>query len=1092
MKREKDFQTKQKRILDALFERKPNFQGLTHVVEQGEEKKEVTTNQPAVLRKVKRHFEAWFKNPKTIATKIKQKLENNPMWKKIYDPSLLNIDAAIYKGLMDPVNNEELINTLSLLPKKKASGLSGVPNEFFTNTGPKFRSILLQLINLCLQFNDIPNQWKKAQIFTIPKSQLWDGDLNQLRPITLLECGRKLLTKILTNRLSTILESNSVLQSNNYGFRAGRSTNDALLILKNCIDIANQKKHPLYIACLDIKRAYDSISFESLEISLRRLRIPERFILFLRNIDIARTLVIITAYGLTDEFHPERGLPQGETLAPLLWTIFYDALMYYLNHNNTGYTIPNSDVKVPTFAFADDITPMSDSTADLQVQLDCIVSFLALHDIKVSAPKSIFLCTLPESEMVNVPNVFLGSDAITNRRHNQIPTRILGVFWTMDGKTTSTFNLLCAQLEQAVAIMQKKHCPKHMTKYIINSVLQAQAAYRLQLTPLTVAQYDQINKIWRGLAKSKFTLPSCFPTEFVTNQFLVGINDFQEIHEKLILKNLYRALRDWDWPGITTRLHLDLFKRNDCSPYKAPYPITAKRDSIATFWINLLNEYQIQIKSTEDVNSTLLAIHLPQSLYSAISESLHTLKIMTLHDIVSHDKKNMRPLYSLLKNKSHDKKFISHLLQLKQEICERQPILQNSSIDRSLTALTALKPKYNIFKTSLNTPNVLPVPLPSDVIINGTLPIYTDGSLDQNGNQGSGIIINLPNGEKDIYSLKHYGRKSSTNAELFAIAAALLIVPLNQPVEILTDSQCSLDGINFITSTKCTDSRLIKRPSLHALDVIQLTLNHRQAATKFTKVKAHVGIVGNEQADQAAKSALSLTTSTTLPHTSQLYFYSHDQIIDMPITEWIKKKYRLEKLKSFDEKLNHQFTDVAIHPQLTSQLYKTLSSKPYFSFFLKNIANLLPTRERAARWDNEDETNHSTCLLCFSAKETDFHIWNCPHVPHQEVISVCTSRFLKICKIKYKTLQIDASFIMDFFLNSCEPYRSQGLITKEMVHHFSSLPTIHGLDVTRLKLFNTNLLLDCCVVFNTSFHDVAWKNRNHRTHNVPKATPEFL
>ncbi len=74
---------------------------------------------------------------------------------------------------------------------------------------------------------------------------------------------------------------------------------------------------------------------------------------------------------------------------------------------------------------------------------------------------------------------------------------------------------------------------------------------------------------------------------------------------------------------------------------------------------------------------------------------------------------------------------------------------------------------------------------------------------------------------------------------------------------------------------------------------------------------------------------------------------------------------------------------------------------------------------------------------------------------------------------------------MDFFLNSCEPYRSQGLITKEMVHHFSSLPTIHGLDVTRLKLFNTNLLLDCCVVFNTSFHDVAWKNRNHRTHNVP-------
>ena len=180
---------------------------------------------------------------------------------------------------------------------------------------------------------------------------------------------------------------------------------------------------------------------------------------FLKNIDVARTLVIITAYGLTDEFHPERGLSQGETLAPLLWTIFYDALMYNLRNSYTGYKIPNSDVQVPAFAFADDITPISDSTKDLQMQLDCIYSFLDLHDIRVCAPKSIFQCTLPESEMVQVPDIFLGSEAIKTRRHNRIPTRILGVFWTLDGKTTATISLLRSQLEQAVAIMQKKHCP---------------------------------------------------------------------------------------------------------------------------------------------------------------------------------------------------------------------------------------------------------------------------------------------------------------------------------------------------------------------------------------------------------------------------------------------------------------------------------------------------------------------------------------------------------------------------------------------------------------------------------------------------------
>ncbi len=218
---------------------------------------------------------------------------------------------------------------------------------------------------------------------------------------------------------------------------------------------------------------------------------------------------------------------------------------------------------------------------------------------------------------------------------------------------------------------------------------------------------------------------------------------------------------------------------------------------------------------------------------------------------------------------------------------------------------------------------------------------------------------------------------------------------------------------------------------------------------------------------------------------SQVYFHSHDQLIDIPITEWIKKKYKFERLKSFELKMKKHFTDVVIHPELTSKLYKILSSKPYFPFFLKNIANLLPTRERAARWDNAEDTHHATCLLCFTAKETDYHIWNCPKIPHQELRQLCSLRFSQICRVKYKTLQTDPSLIMDYFFNACNPYESQGLITTEMAHLFSSLPTIHGLETSRLQQFNNNLLLDCCIVFNTSFHDTAWKSRNHRTHNVP-------
>ena len=92
------------------------------------------------------------------------------------------------------------------------------------------------LLNHCLITQTIPKQWKDSHIFPIPKKPTFDGDLNNTRPISLIEHIKKLYTKILTTRLSLIFTSHKILNPHNYIALPSNSTNTLIHILNNIIE----------------------------------------------------------------------------------------------------------------------------------------------------------------------------------------------------------------------------------------------------------------------------------------------------------------------------------------------------------------------------------------------------------------------------------------------------------------------------------------------------------------------------------------------------------------------------------------------------------------------------------------------------------------------------------------------------------------------------------------------------------------------------------------------------------------------------------------------------------------------------------------
>src|SRR5438094_615820 len=101
-------------------------------------------------------------------------------------------------------------------------------------------NILINFVNISLSHSIVPTAWKTSHIFPIPKPQSFGYDMQNTRPIALLDTIRKVTTKLLTNRLSKLLTSTKVLKGLNFCGLKEEGTSDPLQIINNLIEDARE------------------------------------------------------------------------------------------------------------------------------------------------------------------------------------------------------------------------------------------------------------------------------------------------------------------------------------------------------------------------------------------------------------------------------------------------------------------------------------------------------------------------------------------------------------------------------------------------------------------------------------------------------------------------------------------------------------------------------------------------------------------------------------------------------------------------------------------------------------------------------------
>ena len=147
--------------------------------------------------------------------------------------------------------------------KNKPTNISDIPFNVIKHVSHPLCVMISHLYNLCIKQGKYPDVLKKAIVTPIYKS----GDRLEAcnyRPISTLLSINKIIEKLTYNRMLSFINRCKLLSEYQYGFRAGKSTTDAIFQVtqyaSNCLNI---KKYVIYIF-LDLKKAFDCVSHKIL------------------------------------------------------------------------------------------------------------------------------------------------------------------------------------------------------------------------------------------------------------------------------------------------------------------------------------------------------------------------------------------------------------------------------------------------------------------------------------------------------------------------------------------------------------------------------------------------------------------------------------------------------------------------------------------------------------------------------------------------------------------------------------------------------------------------------------------------------------
>ena len=475
-------------------------------------------------------------------------------------PMLFDLDQLITptEGLEElsvPFTTTEIDDVVRNLPVDKAPGPDGFNGQFLKTS---WHIVKQDIYQLCFDFyegNLNIEHINMGYITLVPKVGS-PVNINDYRPITLLNCCLKILTKLLANRLQKVVLK--IVHKNQYGFLKGRTIQDCLAWDFGYIYQCEASKKEIILLKLDFAKAFDTIDHAAMLKIMKSMGFDNnkwmKWIEIIFNSGMSSVLLNGTPGR---KFHCRRGVRQGDLLSPLIFVLAADLLQTAINkafRDNilTAPIPPSNGMDYPVVQYADDtILVMPACVHQLLAMKEILNKYVASTGLHINFHKSSMIpLNLSDASAQNLAAAFQCSIG-------QMPFTYLGLPMGTTKPTVLDLMPLVDRIERKLSanFMMMAYSGRVT---LINSLLTSIAMFTMcsiKVPPKILLHIDKIsrNYLWNKKTDDGEKCNSLIAWKEVCkpkNKGGLGVLDLKVQNEALLMKSLHKFYAKHDTPWV--------------------------------------------------------------------------------------------------------------------------------------------------------------------------------------------------------------------------------------------------------------------------------------------------------------------------------------------------------------------------------------------------------------------------------------------------------------------------------------------------------------------------------------------------------------
>jgi len=329
------------------------------------------------------------------------------------------------RDIIRPLDMKELEEVVKYSNVDKAPGPDGFNAKFFKAMWECVKGDLFKAVESFMKSGKLLKQVNYTSITLIPKKTT-PTVIDDYRPISLCNMVYRFISKILANRLKVLLPK--LVGETQNAFVSGRRISDI------CHNMHLGGGRGRMCLKLDLRKAYDSISWSFLEEVLKRVGLPDHWCKLMMA--CVRASFVVTVNGENSRpFAATNGLRQGDPLAPYLFVLCMEVLSAMFRREvERGSLEPArcGDVQISHLLFADDVMVFAAATrANAQVIKRILTEFSTNSGLQLNVAKSqvfmgggategTWICSHLGMERADFPVTYLGLPLFSARlgRHH--------------------------------------------------------------------------------------------------------------------------------------------------------------------------------------------------------------------------------------------------------------------------------------------------------------------------------------------------------------------------------------------------------------------------------------------------------------------------------------------------------------------------------------------------------------------------------------------------------------------------------------------------------------------------------------------------